>query len=631
MKTNNDIQETLKAYFGYPEFRPGQRAIIEDILGGKDVIALLPTGGGKSLCYQVPALHKQGVCIVISPLIALMKDQVEALKKRGIAAEALVSGMSHRDLDRILDNVVYGDIKFLYLSPERLKSELVRERLKRMDVNLVAIDEAHCVSQWGYDFRPPYLEISEIREWTGEAPFMALTASATPEVVKDLEAKLKLDNPSIHRKSFYRPNLNLNVTWTDKQEQTLLDTIRANPGTAIVYIRSRNGTTRIATRLMAMGISAASYHAGLTREERDERQAQWMAGDIQVMVATNAFGMGIDKPDVRLVVHLELPDALEAYYQEAGRGGRDGKESTAVMILTGEASSRLKERTRSQFPDLPHTRRVYTALANHLQIPVGSGEGTFTGLDVKRFSEKYDLDMRQVYQSLLLLERYGLIRLSEGFKPMSLVHIKLSSSELYPFEVQNPRFAPLIRQMLRWYGGIMSGPTAIDERALGSSAQLMDSAVRKQLKALEGMGVLEYRPATAGQGLEWTMARMESQYLPIKQAELKKLADEAEKRMRAIIYFAEHKRDCRFSMMLEYFGEKPIECGHCDNCKSSSAGIPKESPESKLKELLREPKTLAQIEEELSGYPVSAIRKTLSYLLDEGVICRTDQGTYVIC
>ncbi len=630
MSNSNKIHDTLKSYFGYDAFRPGQREIIEDALLGKDVIALLPTGGGKSLCYQVPALSAEGVCIVVSPLIALMKDQVQALKNKGISAVALTSGMPYSDIDRVLDNVVYGEIKFLYLSPERLKSDLVQERIKRMQVNLVAIDEAHCVSQWGYDFRPPYLEIGEIREWIGDAPFMALTASATPKVVADLEDKLQLRSPRLHQKSFYRSNLDLKVEWTNRQEQQLHDHIRETRGSVIVYIRSRNGTTRIATRLMAMGISAAAYHAGLTREERDERQAQWMAGDIQVMVATNAFGMGIDKSNVRLVVHLELPDSLEAYYQEAGRAGRDGQKAAAIMILAPTASARLKERSEAQTPDLTYTRRVYTALANQLQIPIGSGEGTFTGLDMRRFTQKYDLHMQKSYAALLLLERYGLIRLSEGFKPRSLVHITLNSEDLYPFEVQNPRFAPLIRQMLRWYGGILSGPTQIDERALASSVQLVDSSVQKQLKALEGMGVLEYRPAAAGQGLEWTMARMESQYLAIKQSELRELQEQSEKRVRSMIYFAEHQRDCRFTMLLEYFGEEFGECGHCDNCLES-AKKPVLPLDNAIKGVLEKPTSLEELEKKLKDYAVVDVRKMLSYLLDEGFICRNEDGLYFNC
>lgn len=629
LKNEHNIHTTLKTFFGYDAFRPGQESIINDVLSGKDVIALLPTGGGKSLCYQVPALHKDGVCIVISPLVALMKDQVEQLKKRGIPAVALTSGISFQDLDRLLDNVIYGDTKFLYLSPERLKSELVRERIKRMDVNLVAIDEAHCVSQWGYDFRPPYLEISEVRGWLPDTPFIALTASATPVVIEDLQDKLKLVKPSVHRKSFFRENLHLQVEWASNQEQRILDVLAKYPGTAIIYIRSRKQTTLIATRIAALGISAISYHAGLTREERDSRQAMWMAGDIRVMVATNAFGMGIDKPDVRCVIHLELPDGPESYYQEAGRAGRDGKESHAVMILRPDASTRLRERVASQIPDIEFTRRVYTALANQLQIPIGSGEGTFTGLDLQAFSHKYDLDLRKTFQSLQLLERYGLIRLSEGFKPKSTVHITMHSSALYAFEVQNPRFTRLLRQMLRWYGGIMSGHTGIDERALAAAIQLPGASVSKQLKALQSMQVLEYRPAMAGQGLEWMMARMESQYLPIHKKELIQLEKEAVERMKAMIYFAEHTTECRYVMLLDYFGEKSEECGLCDNCKARVQAAPSEGPDKAIMKLLAgHPMTLPQIQEQLGSYSIPILRKTMGMLLDEGWIERHPDGTY---
>lgn len=629
MSNGRNIHETLKSFFGYDSFRPGQEEIIRDVLERKDVVALLPTGGGKSLCYQVPALAQDGVCIVVSPLIALMKDQVQQLNKRGIDAVALLSGMSYRDIDRILDNVVFGDIKFLYLSPERLKSEIVRERIKRMNVNLVAIDEAHCVSQWGYDFRPPYLEIAEIRPFINGAPFIALTASATPAVIDDLKGKLQLVNPSVHRKTFFRPNLIFRVEHTEGPEQRILDILSEIPGSAIIYIRSRNQTTNLATRLAAMGVSAVSYHAGLEREERDIRQAQWMAGDIRVMVATNAFGMGIDKPDVRLVIHLELPDGPEAYYQEAGRGGRDGKPAYAYMLLTPNAQQRLVERVKSQLPDLELARRVYTALANHLQIPIGSGEGTFTGLDILGFCKKYDFDHRSAFQALLLLERYGLIRLSEGFKPRSTAQIILPQRELYEFEVTHPRFVPLIRQMLRWYGGITTGPTGIDERALSAAIQLPGVSVAQQLKTLDGMRVVEYRPATSGQGLEWTMARMESNYLPIQRKELVKLEEEAIKRMNAMIYFASHERECRFGVLLSYFGEKPIRCGQCDRCKSEDYVAPDIPIDEAICQVLQKGSlTLIELEQELNAYQVAPIRKALSILLDEGQIKRNTDGRY---
>lgn len=629
MSDHRDIHEVLREFFGYTEFRPGQKEIISDNLSGKDVIALLPTGGGKSVCYQVPGLAREGVCVVISPLIALMKDQVSQLQKRGIVAEALVSGMTHRDIDRILDNAVYGDVKFLYLSPERLKSELVRERLKRMTVSLVAIDEAHCVSQWGYDFRPPYLEISAIRDWL-DAPFMALTASATPKVIDDLKDKLKLNNPAVHRRSFFRPNLIFSVEWTESPEQRILDSLSEIPGTAVIYIRSRKQTTLLATRLVAMGVSAVAYHAGLSREDRDIRQAQWMAGDVRVMVATNAFGMGIDKPDVRQVIHLELPDSPEAYYQEAGRAGRDGNPAHARIFPENNAVSRLQERVNAQIPDLELTRRVYTALANHLQIPIGSGEGTFSGLDLSAFAEKYNLDMRRAYQSLMLLERYGLIRLSEGYKPQSTVYITLDRGQLYEFEVQNPRYTPLLRQMLRWYGGITSGPTGIDERSLAAAIQLPGTSVSNQLKALEDMGILEYRPATEGQGIEWTLSRMESTYLPIRHKELAKLADEAHSRMKAMIYYARHERECRSAMLLRYFGETPKDCGQCDNCRKreSSPAKPKAPDKAILERLTEGPCSLAELEETLQAYDTRLIRRVVGDLLDEGWIKRSDDGMY---
>lgn len=629
MSTTRDIHIVLRETWGYESFRPGQEAIIGDVLAGKDVVALLPTGGGKSLCYQVPGLAREGVCLVISPLIALMKDQVSQLRKLNINAEALISGMTKSDIDRVLDNAVYGDVKFLYLSPERLRSEIVIERIRRMNVNLLAVDEAHCVSQWGYDFRPPYLLINEIRQYIPDTPVMALTASATPVVIDDLVKQLDLNKPVIHRKSFYRENLVFEVEWTESPEQRVLDSLREMPGTAIIYIRSRKQCTYVATRLVAMGISATAYHAGLERDERDERQARWMSGDTRVMVATNAFGMGIDKSDVRQVIHLELPDSPEAYYQEAGRGGRDGQVARARVFLWPKAETELRERVAGQLPDLEYTQKVYTALANHLQIPIGGGQGEYATLNMPRFCEKYDLDIRPAHQSLLLLDRYGLVKMSEAFKPQSTVYITMSGRNMHTFEAQNPRFAPLLQQLLRWYGGITSGPTDIDERALAATVQLEGQSIQSQLRAMEQMDVLEYRPAAAGQGIEWIIPRVESRYLPISRAELKFRAESANKRMEAMLTFAKHRRECRFSMLLEYFAETPLACGRCDTCaaRKQKSGKTGELHQSVM-DLLQKPHDLNEIQRALAVFPQKELIKMLGHLLDEGWVVRDRDGKY---
>lgn len=630
MNPSYNIHQILRENWGYSEFRPGQEPIINDILAGKDTIALLPTGGGKSLCFQVPALAMNGVCLVISPLIALMKDQVAQLKRRHIPAEALTSGMSLADLDRILDNAVYGNVKFLYLSPERLKSDLVRERIKRMEISLVAIDEAHCISQWGYDFRPPYLEIAEIRAFLPGVVFAAFTASATKKVITDIGERLEMAQPVIHENSFYRPNLIFSVQFTDGQEQAILDTLSANPGSSIIYIRSRKQTVTIATRLTAMGISATAYHAGLEREERASRQAMWTAGDIRVMVATNAFGMGIDKPDVRNVIHLELAESPEAYYQEAGRAGRDGQPAEAKMILHRGAIDSFVKRTKELWPDIDMAKRVYTALANHLQIPIGSGEQTFSGLDLPEFCTKYDFEMRQAYTALGVLERYGLIRLAEGYKPTSFVHIHLAPRDLYEFEVEQPRFAPLVKQLLRWYGGITSGPTAIDERALAAAIQLPGQSLSKQLKALDGMNVLEYKPAYGGSSVEWVLPRMESNYLPISRKDIHQLIEQSKVRMNAMIEYATHPTECRFQSLLHYFGQDSTPCGKCDTCRSRKAVAPSiPTTEKRILDLLKDQAlTYLELETSLADVPPAMLKVLLGQLLDEELVNRSEDGRY---
>ena len=445
--------DILKQYWGYESFRPLQEDIIQSVLQGRDTLALLPTGGGKSLCYQIPALCRDGICIVVSPLIALMKDQVQQLQDRNISAVAVYAGMHYRDIDRVFDNCAHGHYKLLYLSPERLTTELARERIKRMRVNLLAVDEAHCVSQWGYDFRPPYLQIPEIREWLPGVPVLALTATATQPVVTDIQEKLAFKNQQVFFQSFARDNLSFAVVQEDAKDQKLLEILRKIPGCAVVYVRNRRRTKEIAQLLRQNRIAADYYHAGLNMEERSAKQDAWIRNKTRVIVATNAFGMGIDKPDVRLVVHMDLPDSLEAYYQEAGRGGRDGKRAFAVLLYNQADKQMLERSLELSFPDMPLIRQVYQALGHYYQLAVGGGEGQSFDFDIVHFCESFRLDAAKVLPCLQLLEQAGWLSLSESVFTPSALMIKVSKESLYDFQLKHPRFDPLLKTILRTYQG----------------------------------------------------------------------------------------------------------------------------------------------------------------------------------
>jgi ATP-dependent DNA helicase RecQ len=395
--------DILHQHWGHPQFRPQQEAIIQSVLDGCDTLALLPTGGGKSICFQVPALCQEGICLVISPLIALMKDQVQNLQKKGISALAIYAGMAYRDIDRLLDNCVHGEVKFLYLSPERLASDLAIARIKQMKVSLIAVDEAHCISQWGYDFRPPYLEIAQVREFFPQVPLIALTATATPEVVQDIQEKLAFKNQQVFQSSFARPNLAYIVRPSEAKENQLLEILQKVPGCGVVYVRNRGKTKEIAQLLQKKRISADYYHAGLSPDERSSKQDAWISGRTRIMVSTNAFGMGIDKSDVRTVIHLELPDSLEAYFQEAGRAGRDGQKSYAVLLYNQSDRRSLEYQYTQAFPSLDEARQVYRALGSYFQLALGGGQGESYDFDISNFCQSYNLELVRTFNCLKLL------------------------------------------------------------------------------------------------------------------------------------------------------------------------------------------------------------------------------------
>lgn len=558
----------LKKYWGYDKFRPLQEDIVKAVIAGKDVLALLPTGGGKSVCFQVPALAKEGICIVISPLIALMKDQVEQLKRRGISAAAIYSGMGKREIDITLDNCIYGGIKFLYVSPERLKTELFIERAKQMNISFLAVDEAHCISQWGYDFRPAYVEIAAIKEILPIKNVIALTATATPLVRKDILDKLQIPGAELFVKSFARDNLSYSVFEEEDKDKKLLEVLRSVKGSAVVYSGTRKKTKELAIFLYKSGISADFYHGGLNNEERAAKQDAWIQNQTRVMVATNAFGMGIDKPDVRVVVHMDLPQSLEAYYQEAGRGGRDERKAYAVLLWQEADIELLQKRIYGAYPPVEIIRKVYQALANYYKLAVGSGYMESYDFELTTFAHQYDLNPLTVFQSLSQLEEEGVLQLNEGFHAPSQVYIKLSHQELYKFQIAQANYDPIIKVMLRIYGGeLFSSFMAVAESKIAALLQKSVNDTTRLLQGLHDREVIIYQPRKDKPQLTFLQPRHDQRTLPIDQKRIEARKAVAVEKMKAMIDYTRHEHRCRTQLLLEYFGEVNYNlCGVCDYC-----------------------------------------------------------------
>ena len=538
------------------------------VLDKKDVLALLPTGGGKSICFQVPALAMEGLCVVVSPLIALMKDQVEGLKKREVKAEMVFSGMNARDIDITLDNCIYGKIKFLYISPERIKTELFLERVKKMPVCLIAVDEAHCISQWGYDFRPAYLEIAALREIFPEVPVIALTATATPEVKKDIIEKLLLRKAAVFQKSFVRYNLSYSVFEEEDKYLKLLEILKNVPGAAIVYVRSRKGTQKVAKFLRQHGLRAIWYHAGLTNKQRDEAQEVWIENKVKIMVATNAFGMGIDKPDVRVVVHLDLPENLEAYYQEAGRAGRDELKAYAVIIHQRKDAEELLLKFEQSHPAIDFMKRVYQSMANYYKIAVGSGHLVSFDFSIEDFTKTYNLPALEAFYAIKKLEQAGFIQLNESFYNPSRLHIKLSNKQLYEFQIANEPYDALIKAVLRIYGGeLFTDFINIRENQIASLLQLPPNEVEKKLLALNKMDVVIYNPQKDRPQLIFTQPRFDANALPFDKAKIESRKKVELEKLNKIIAYVSNNFLCRTRFLTEYFGEINYQdCGVCDLC-----------------------------------------------------------------
>ncbi|MEZ5044943.1 MAG: ATP-dependent DNA helicase RecQ [Saprospiraceae bacterium] len=617
----------LQQYWGHSAFRALQEDIIQSVLAGKDTLALLPTGGGKSICFQVPALVKEGITIVISPLIALMKDQVSNLRKRNIKAEAIYSGMSIRDIDRILDNCIYGQIKLLYLSPERLKSELVQERIKKMPVSLLAIDEAHCISQWGYDFRPPYLEIAQVREWLPEVPLIALTATATTEVVKDIKEKLLFvpNNSQVFQKSFTRPNLSYVVLQEEDKMGKLVDIINKVKGTGIVYVRNRRKTKEIAQFLRKKKISADYYHAGLSNEVRSAKQEDWMQNKTRVIVSTNAFGMGIDKAEVRIVVHLDLPDNLEAYFQEAGRAGRDGKRAYAVLLYNPSDKASLERNYELAFPSIPEIKRVYQALGSYFQLAIGGGEGQSFDFDLVQFAENFQLNPIKTFNCLKALEQVGFIIMTEAVYIPASLKIRVNKDELYDFQLRNPKMDRILKAILRSYHGAFQDYIKLKETQLAKLLNMPKSELQKAFLLLRQEGIVHYIPQKESPQIVFVAERLAIDQLAIDQQLYHFRKNRHLERIQKAIAYAETIQ-CRQQQLIRYFGEESQEkCGICDVClgrhETTVDSDEFEKYKLKIQRLLsREQLSLADILGSFTPKHENKVLKVLEYLLDEGFL-----------
>ena len=571
MTSSELIHQILKKYWGYDQFRPLQEDIILSVLQGKDTMALLPTGGGKSICFQVPAMAMQGLCIVVSPLIALMKDQVANLKKKGIKASAIFSGMSHEQIRNTIDNCLFDkEMKFLYLSPERLKTELFRVNLERMPVCMFAIDEAHCISQWGYDFRPPYLEIAEIRPFFPQVPVLALTATATPEVVTDIQQKLLFSKENVFQKSFKRDNLTYYVIKEEDKLGRMLRIIQHHAGTGIIYVRNRRKTQETAEFLQRHHISADFYHAGLDSATRDRIQQEWMDGKTRIIVSTNAFGMGIDKPDVRFVIHIDIPDTLEGYFQEAGRGGRDLKPSIAVMLYDNSDLRDLNRNFEISFPPLPIIQQIYKDLCNDFNIGIGDGEGVEQTINISHFAASHHYNPVVVYNSIRLIEKTGVIQFSDGEYTPSKLMVLLNQADFDRLE-NDPlyqRALPFIQLLLRSYSGLFSHFVIIDENEIAQRAECNVQQVIEKLQYLHKHQYVDYHPHHTLPKILFLTNRIHEKNLFYDPSIYYKRKTVAAKRLDAVVKYVTHRTICRSQLLLSYFGEKhSTPCGKCDICR----------------------------------------------------------------
>ena len=621
-----NAKQILIKYWGHTNFRPMQEEIIQSVLATKDTLALLPTGGGKSVCFQIPCLMQDGICIVISPLISLMKDQVEHLKSKGIKSVAITSGMSKNEVDVALGNCIYGNYKFLYLSPERLQNKMVQERIRQMNVNLITVDEAHCISEWGYDFRPSYLHIAEIREVIPDVPILALTATATADIIDDIQDKLLFSEKHLLQSSFVRENLSYVVINTENKKPKLVKILNHFKSSAIVYVGSRKETKEITQLLRIHNISSDYYHAGLDMDIRNQKQEKWTHNEIRVMVATNAFGMGIDKDNVRIVVHLSTPTSLESYFQEAGRAGRDGTLAYAILLTNKSDRIDLSRFILSQFPTVQEIRDCYQKIADYFHIAVDTAEGESFEFDINDFCERYNLKIYKTYNILKYLEKEEFIKLTDSIHSPSKLHFIVDNTELYRFQVANVHYDSFIKLLLRSYSGLFENYVTINEQTLSSRFNSPPDQILDLLEKLQQLEILKYLPRTNAPKLVFTKNRAEASTLRISEEILEKRKQLKKQKIESIIDYSENISICRTQQLLDYFGEENnYRCGKCDVCvernKLDISDLEFEKIKKSLENILSEKEMISsEIVNRITDVREEKIIKVLQWLIDNGQI-----------
>lgn len=575
-----NIHEILKTYWGYDTFRDMQEEVINSVLSGNDTLALMPTGGGKSVCFQVPALAMDDMCLVISPLIALMNDQVNNLATKGIAAYTITSGMNKHETEIVLNKCIHHKVKILYVSPERLKNKIFVEHLKQMRVSIIAVDEAHCISQWGYDFRPPYLEIADIRKYHPYAPIIALTATATPKVIDDIKEKLLFRKGNkVFRKSFYRDNLAYMILPEEDKYGRMLRIIRKVGGSGIIYVRNRRRTLEIAEYLETQGLTATHYHAGMTAKDRERHQKRWLEGKVNIMVATNAFGMGIDKSNVRYVIHWDIPESLEAYFQEAGRAGRDGKKAYAILMYNNRDKEILSENFEINYPPVAYIQNVYKAVCNYYRIPIGAGNDLSFNFDAAKICDTYKFGLLHFVNAMKTLEREGLISIPDNNEMVSKIWIMCNKQDLYNFQVLHTEYDNFIKMLLRMYGGLFTDFVPINETYIAKMLHYRTSDIETMLEKLEKLQILSYKKKTDKPQIIFTSERVDASYLYLSNSNYNHLKKTANNRINAMISYIEDTQHCRSNILLEYFGEKVngTICSKCDVCILSQKNTKKKN------------------------------------------------------